>query len=149
MKLENELKQRRAFVNPYQKAGVNLIYTHNWLVGKMKAFFRKYEITSKQFNILRILKGAGEPVSTSYIKERLLDRHSDVSRIVDRMHEKFWVQKSVCSIDKRLIDVKLTSEGESILSLINADMTKMENVLSALSEEEIVQLNALLDKVRG
>ena len=92
MELEKEIKQTKPFVDPYQKAAVNLIYTHNWVRSEMQAFFKSCGLTLKQYNIMRILKGAGKKVSTSFIRERMLEKSSDVSRIVDRMFEKGIVE---------------------------------------------------------
>ncbi|MBT8230942.1 MAG: MarR family transcriptional regulator [Bacteroidia bacterium] len=148
MTLENDIKQKRPFTNQFQKAMVNIVYTSNWLSGNMKSFFSKHDITQKQFNIMRILKGAGEPVSTSYIKERMLDRNSDVSRIVDRMNEKTWIMKSTCPHDKRLVDVELTPKGIDKLNELNSHLEGADIYLSKLNDEEINLLNRLLDKIR-
>lgn len=148
MTLEKDIKQIRPFRNPYQKAYVNVIYTSNWLSGHMKSFFTEYGITQKQFNIMRILKGAGMAVSTSYIKERMLDKNSDVSRIVDRMNDKSWIKKSVCPEDKRLVDVELTQNGLEKLEELNNHLKGADKFLTKLSEKEINQLNDLLDKIR-
>ena len=102
MSLENEIKQTKPFKNPYEKLGVNLLYTSSWLGSQLKEHFAAFSITPKQYNILRILLGAGKPVSTNFIRERLLDKMSDVSRIVDRLSAEGWVEKRACQTDKRL-----------------------------------------------
>ena len=148
MKLEKDIKQSRLFESPYQKATVNLMYTHNWLINEMKSFFDEYEITMKQFNILRILKGARKSVSTSYVKERMLDKNSDVSRIVDRMSEKNLINKCVSPKDKRLVDLSLSVVGDKLLLKINKNLIKMDKVFSNLNSKEVETLNILLDKIR-
>ena len=105
MKLEEAIKQTKPFKSDYQKALVNLMFTHNWVNKDMKSHFKKFGITSKQYNILRILKGAQKPVSTLFVKDRLIDSQSDVSRIVDRMLSKELISKQVCRNDKRLVDI--------------------------------------------
>ena len=149
MGIEEDIKQKRPFKNAYQKAGVNLMYTYGWYTNRLKAFFKKHGITPKQYNILRILKGAGKPVSTSFVRERLLDKMSDVSRIVDRMHDKDYLTKSTCSSDKRLVDLGLTPKSEKLLEVIQKDIDGMQKIMNALSEKEIKELNRLLDKMRG
>lgn len=125
------------------------MFTYSWYNARMKQFFRAFDLTAKQYNILRILKGAGRPVSTSFIRERLLDKMSDVSRIVDRMHDKQLISKSVCAMDKRLVDVGLTEKGKEKLDEVKNQANKMDQMLSHLNEDEARQLNDLLDKLRG
>ncbi len=149
MKIEEAIKQTKPFENEFQKAGVNLMYTHGWYSDQMKRFFKKFNLTPKQYNILRILKGAKQSVSTSFIRERLLDKMSDVSRIVDRMHDKQLLTKTVSKEDKRLVDVQLTDRASDLLNTIKADFEELENVFQNLSCEEARQLNFLLDKLRG
>jgi DNA-binding MarR family transcriptional regulator len=114
MSLENDIQQAK-FRNEYQKAAINLIYTFNWLTEKNKQFFDKADITSQQFNILRILRGAGVPLSTLQIRQRMLDKMSDTSRIVDRLVKKELVKKVICKTDRRLVDVTISDKGLSLL----------------------------------
>lgn len=125
------------------------MYTHNYLMCRYQHFFKGFSVTNKQYNILRILKGANKPVSTSYIKERMLDQNSDVSRIVDRMATKDFVKKNACETDKRLVDVVLTLKGQTMLDKIKKEMDVRYDVLENLTISESEQLNALLDKLRG
>lgn len=148
MKLEYAIKQTKPFANPYQKAMVNLLYTNNYVKVEMQEFFKSKGLTMKQYNIMRILKGAGQNVSTSYIKERMLEKNSDVSRIVDRMHDKGIVIKSGCPNDKRLIDVALTPHGKQLLQEVTGEMDAVDSIFQKLSTEEIEMLNTILDKIR-
>src|SRR5215831_20447035 len=111
MSIEKDISQRK-FTSEFQKAMVNLVYTHNWMMEKMKVFFEKADLTTQQFNILRILRGAGEPLSTLQIRQRMLDKMSDTSRIVDRLIKKGLVKKNVCKADRRLVDVIITEKGK-------------------------------------
>jgi len=149
VKIEEAIKQTRPFESEHQKAGVNLMYTHGWYASQLRAFFKKFGLTAKQYNILRILKGAGQPVSTSFVRERLLDKMSDVSRIVDRMHDKGLLSKSVCSNDKRLVDLSLTDEAHALMGEVRRRTEIMEQIMSNLDEDELRTLNDLLDKMRG
>lgn len=148
MKLEDEIKQK-TFRNNHQKATINLIYTHNWLIDQLKTIFKGYGITIQQYNVLRILRGQyPKPVTTSAIRDRMLDRMSDASRIVDRLYKKKLVKRSTCPHDKRLVDVLLSKEGLQLIEMMSTEDTRLDKILSRLSEEELGQLNDLLDKLR-
>lgn len=146
--IEEEIKQKRSFNSLQEKALVNIMYTHGWIIERMRVFFKTYGITNKQYNILRILKGADEPLSTSQIRHRMLDKMSDTTRLIDRMITKGWVKKSVSEIDRRLVDIMITDEGLDLLDQIRGIEVKAEEIFSNLSEEEIQKLSHLLDKVR-
>ena len=148
MSLENDLNQK-TFRNEYQKGVINLIYTYNWLNEKMKSFFEKEDITSQQFNILRILRGAGVPISTLQIRERMLDKMSDTSRIVDRLVLKGLAKENICKNDKRLVDVSISTKGQKLLEKIDAYESKMDAIIGNLSQAEAKTLNNLLDKIRN
>jgi DNA-binding MarR family transcriptional regulator len=148
MSIENDINQFK-FRNEHQKAAINLIYTFNWITEKMKIFLDEYEITSQQFNILRILRGAHQPLSTLQIRERMLDKMSDTSRIVDRLLIKGLVKKTICETDRRLVDITITKKGEKLLEKLDERNTEMDSVMNNLSEEESKTLNQLLDKIRN
>lgn len=148
MSIEKDISQPK-FRNEYQKGVINLIYTYNWLNEKMKALFDKEKITAQQFNILRILRGAGKPISTLQIRQRMLDKMSDTSRIVDRLIVKGLVKKSVCPVDKRLVDVSITEKGSKLLEKMDMYEPEMDAVLGNLSTAETKTLNTLLDKIRN
>lgn len=137
------------FRNEYQKAIVNLIYTYNWMNEQMKLIFDREDITSQQFNILRILRGAGKPISTLQIRQRMLDKMSDTSRIVDRLILKQMVVKSICLDDKRLVDVSITQKGMKLLEKMDGFEKEMDAVLEPLNIDEAKTLNFLLDKIRS
>ena len=147
MSLEKDINQR-AFRNEYQKGAINLIYTYNWMNEKMKKVFDKEGITAQQFNILRILRGAGVPISTLQIRERMLDKMSDTSRIVDRLVLKGLAKKNICKNDKRLVDVSISTKGKKLLEKIDRYENEMDAIFGNLSEAEAKTLNNLLDKIR-
>jgi DNA-binding MarR family transcriptional regulator len=148
MGIENDINQQKFRSEP-QKAAINLIYTYNWISEKMKIFFEESDITSQQFNILRILRGAQKPLSTLQIRERMLDKMSDTSRIVDRLIKKSLVKKNVCKTDRRLVDITITKKGEMLLEDLDLRNDEMDSVLNNLSEEDAKTLNHLLDKIRN
>src|ERR1700734_1852640 len=148
MALENEINQRR-FRNEYQKARLNILYTSNWLAEKISIIFDKWNITPRQFNILRILRGEGKPLSTLQIRQRMLDKMSDTSRIVDRLLKKGLVKKTPNGDDRRLVDVVITPKGRKLLEKIDPFEEYADKILENLSEEETKTLNGLLDKLRN
>ncbi|MBK6633090.1 MAG: MarR family transcriptional regulator [Chitinophagaceae bacterium] len=147
MSLEKDISQK-TFRNDYQKGIINLIYTYNWMNEKMKSVFDKEGITGQQYNILRILRGAGKPISTLQIRERMLDKMSDTSRIVDRLVLKELAQKNTCKNDKRLVDVSITLKGKKLLEKIDRYENDMDAIFGNLSAAEAKTLNTLLDKIR-
>lgn len=148
MSIEQDINQR-VFRNEYQKALINLVFTHNCIMEKMKEMFGKEELTMQQFNILRILRGADGPLSTLQIRQRMLDRMSDTSRIVDRMVLKGLVKKNICKTDKRLVDVVITAKGRKLLEKFDALDNEMDALLGPISEEEARTLNKILDNMRN
>jgi DNA-binding MarR family transcriptional regulator len=148
MKIEEEIKQQK-FHSGHQKALINLLYTASWLQGKQQDFFKPYKITAQQFNILRILKGQHpKSISATEIKSRMLDKNSDVSRLLDRLVAKDLISKKTCPNDKRATDVNITDAGLQLLGSLEKHQSEIDRVLS-LTEEEALQLSTLLDKSRG
>jgi len=148
MGIENDISQSK-FRNEYQKGVINLIFTYNWMNEKMKGLFDKEKITAQQFNILRILRGAGKPLSTLQIRQRMLDKMSDTSRIVDRLILKDLVKKNICPSDKRLVDVSITDKGKKLLEKLDKYENEMDAVFGNLTITEAKTLNSLLDKIRS
>ncbi|MBL7732941.1 MAG: MarR family transcriptional regulator [Chitinophagaceae bacterium] len=148
MGIEKDIQQDK-FRNAYQKAAINLIFTLGWMREKTKPIFDAEDITPQQFNILRILRGsAPEPLSTLQIRERMLEKMSDTSRIVDRLIAKGLVKKVTCKEDRRLVDVIITEKGKKLLERLDARQEEIDGVLSNLSEKDANVLSDLLDKIR-
>ena len=148
MVIEKDI-QHASFRSPYQKAAVNLIYTVGWLRDKMKRFFEQEDITAQQYNILRILRGSfPQPLSTLQIRERMLEKMSDTSRIVDRLITKGLVKKITCKKDRRLVDVIITDKGRKLLEKLDEYQEDMDSILGNLSAEDANELSNLLDRLR-
>lgn len=148
MKIEEEIKQQK-FRSPHQKAFINLLYTTSWLLGKQKDFFKPFNITGQQFNILRILRGQHPgSISATEIKTRMLDKNSDVSRLLDRLFAKHLIERKTSANDKRAADINLTEEGLELLRTIDRKQHLLDESLT-LSEEDASLLSDLLDKARG
>lgn len=147
MGIEKDIQQTN-FRNEFQKMGINIIYTANWLNEKIGQILSTEDITQQQYNILRILRGSDTPLSTLKIRERMLDKMSDTSRIVDRLIVKGLVEKSACLKDKRLVDITLTKKGCSLLEKLDDLNHQIDSLLKGVSEKEAHTLNQILDKLR-
>lgn len=147
MGIEKDIQQQQ-FRNDYQKATVNIIFSAGWLQEKIKTFLDAEDITPQQYNILRILRGNKEPLSTLQIRERMLDKMSDTSRIVERLQKKALVEKKTCPTDKRLVDVVISKKGLALLDKLDKRNGELDGMLHSLSSEEAQTLNLLLDKMR-
>jgi MarR family transcriptional regulator, 2-MHQ and catechol-resistance regulon repressor len=148
MGIEKDIQQAK-FRNPQQKAAINLIYTLSWMRERTKLIFDSEDITPQQFNILRILRGSfPQPLSTLQIRERMLEKMSDTSRIVDRLIAKGLVKKITCKNDRRLVDVIITDKGKKLLERLDTRQDEIDGVLSNLSEKDANILSDLLDKIR-
>ena len=147
MGIEKDIQQTN-FRNEFQKMGINIIYTANWLNEKMGQILSTEDITQQQYNILRILRGSDVPLSTLKIRERMLDKMSDTSRIVDRLIVKDLVEKTACIKDKRLVDITVTKKGLQLLEKLDALNEQIDSILKGVSEKEATTINQILDKLR-
>jgi len=147
MGIEKDIQQTN-FRNEFQKMGINIIYTANWLNEKMGQILATEDITQQQFNILRILRGSDAPLSTLKIRERMLDKMSDTSRIVDRLIVKGLVEKTACIKDKRLVDITVSKKGLQLLEKLDSLNDHIDAVLKGVSEKEAQAMNQILDKLR-
>lgn len=147
MKLEDEIKSN--FRNNYHKALVNIYYTNNIISEKFHSVLREYKITPQQFNILHILRDQ-HPASASmgFLKERMLDKSSDVTRIIDRLIAKKFVERESSKQDRRLVEAKITKFGLDTFEKMGSCDQHLDNILSNLTEIEVDFLNELLDKIR-
>jgi DNA-binding MarR family transcriptional regulator len=138
------------FSNDRHKAGVNLIYTSNWHRDKLESVFKEKDITHQQFNILRIVRGAHpKPVTVKYIRERMLDKMSDVSRIVEKLREKGYLERKECPEDRRNVDITITEKGLENLKELDAIVATTETLFDVFSPLELKMFNELLDKLRS
>jgi DNA-binding MarR family transcriptional regulator len=148
LKLEEEIQQQK-FRSEKHKAALNIYYTNCFIISKFETLLKEFELTSQQYNILRILRGQkGNTITIGEIKNRMLDKNSDVSRIVERLRVKKLLERKICPNDRRQMDVKITSRGLDLLAKMDSIDQQSDKILSSLSEKEAKQLNALLDKIR-
>ncbi len=150
MRIEDEIQQKK-FQSEYQKMHINILFTAAWLQQRTTKVLKPYGISSQQFNILRILRGMHpKPASIKTLTERMIDKMSNASRLVDKLMAKGLVQRSECNADRRRVDVLITAPGLELLQRASADVERLvqQDGLN-LSEAEAASLNELLDRLRG
>ncbi|RTQ46233.1 MarR family transcriptional regulator [Hymenobacter gummosus] len=148
MKLEDEIQQR-AFKNAYQKAHLNVVFTAGWLQQRLAAAFKPYGLTLPQYNVLRILRGQHpKPATVNLLIERMLDKTSNASRIVDKLEAKHLVTRQICPSNRRAVDIRITEAGLELLRQTESLADGQSQGLHNLSAEEAAQLSDLLDKIR-
>ncbi len=148
MSIETDIKQKK-FRSPFQKLALNLVYTTKWLEYKQLESFKEHDITPQQYNVLRILRGQqGNPIKVSDITERMLDKSSNTSRLVDKLLAKNLAKRTSCESDRRAVDVVITGEGLDLLKVLDPFIEDWENRFNIISEEEAERISALLDKLR-
>ena len=148
MRLEEQLQQT-TFDNAMHRLRVDILYSAGWLANQIKGFLSPYGITQKQFNILRILRGAHpDMMPIEEVRNRMIDKSSDVSRILDRLISKKLVKKKPCTIDKRSNRVCITDEGLALLREIDSNIQNLDSITNNLNQQEAEQLCALLEKMR-
>lgn len=135
-----------SFPNSRVKALLNIIYTANWINSQQTALFKPYGISPQQYNILRILNGAGEPLKVQVIKDRMIERAPNATRLMDKLCSKEFIERVPCPDDRRVVHIEITRKGANLLKTIKKEM-KLD-LLNNLTEKEANQLSDLLDKVR-
>ncbi len=149
MRLEEAIYQSK-FKSEREKLAVNIIYTYNWLTARIKEIIEPHGVTIKQFNVLRILRGQfPKPATILLIKERMLDRMSDASRIVDRLLQLGLVERKTCENDRRAVDILITTKGLDLLAVLDEKTKAIDELSAPLDTEECRRLNDLLDRLRG
>lgn len=147
MDLETSIKQSK-FKSQRQKAILNLIYTCGRINSVQTKFFKNYDLSPQQYNVLRILRGQyPNKASLGLVQERMLDQNSNASRLVDKLFQKNLVERNESKRDRRQIELLLTKQGLDLLAQIDLEIENMENEFNTLSEEEFLQLNKLIDKL--
>ena len=149
MKLEDEINQK-SFKSPQQKLGINLLFTVNWLNDKYSSFFKETGITVQQYNVLRILRGQyPNYCNLKLVKERMLDKMSDVSRIVDKLVAKDLIVRNACPDDRRQVNILITEKGLNLLKSLDFIDDETKKLFGNLSNKQVEILNDLLDELRN
>lgn len=149
MRIGEEIKQEK-FEDAFQMGVINLIFTHNWFKEKLSTFLKEFDITLQQYNVLRILNGQyPDGITTGEIRERMLDKMSDASRLVDRLEKCGKVVKERNRDDRRLVKVMITEKGRTCLADIRAKEEELyAPIRDKITNEEAIALNTILDKIR-
>ena len=148
MRIEDEIKGR--FRNDHHKGAINLIYTAKTFGYEFLQLLKKHDLSESQYNILRVLRGykSEGPHSIGFLKERMLDKNSDVSRLVDKLYYKGHIERHECPNDRRQKEIEITEKGIEILKVMDDCEKKTDSFLKNLTNEEVTELNRLLDKIR-
>ena len=149
MLTDKELRKKK-YKTEYQRLRVNILYTANWLNAQVRTFLKPYDITPKQFNILRILRGNKNKTSLSIleIKQKMIDHMSDVSRLIDRLEKKHLLEKTNCDHDKRSMRIQISKEGLQLLKKIDLEMHVLDDIFMNINEDVALQLNEGLNAFR-
>jgi DNA-binding MarR family transcriptional regulator len=150
MQIEQAIKQPK-FNDSYQKLAVNLLYTSNWLRDAQNSLLKEFDILPQHYNILRILKGKHpDPLCPGDIKEVMLDKGNDVTRLLDKLVTKGLVKRSLCEENRRKMDVYITDSGLKLLNDLEKPLHKLlEEIKERVSESEAELVSSILDKMRG
>ncbi|WP_432411362.1 MarR family winged helix-turn-helix transcriptional regulator [Rasiella sp. SM2506] len=135
-----------SFKNDKQKAMLNIMYTANWITSQQNSFFKSFAISPQQYNIMRILRGAGEILPVQTIKDRMLQRSPNATRMMDKLCEKHFIKRVACSSDRRVVQVEITEKGLMLLAEI--DKAHPTEYLKNITMKEAAILSDLLDKIR-
>ena len=146
MKIDEEIKS--SFTSPQQRAIVNIRFTSNFLGNIQNQFMSKYDLSMAQFNILRILRGAKSAINVQTVKERMIEKSPNTTRLMDKLIEKELIERTRCTKDRRVVYVEISKEGLAVLKAIDDNSDILNMIQVGLSDQESQQLSDLLDKVR-
>jgi DNA-binding MarR family transcriptional regulator len=150
MSLEQEIKQTKPFKSNYEKTLVNIMFTNNWIHFRQNKYLKAFDISIQQYNVLRILNGQKEqPITINEIIDRMLDKMSNASRLVDKLFAKGYVTRDQKVGNRRACDVKITVKGVAFLADVTKAIKGIEKDMNSLTNAEFDDLNMLLDKLRN
>lgn len=149
MKIEEEIQTKKKLPD-YKRALINVIYTGNWITDEMNAVLKPYDISTQQFNVLRILRGRkNQTTNLSSIQERMIAKNSNTTRLVDKLVTKDLVDKRICVTNKRKVEIQITKKGQAFLENVNQAVENREKKITAsLNIESLEQLSELLTLLR-
>lgn len=149
--IEQEINQKQ-FPNIYLKSDVNIMFTAGWIEGNLMRMFKKYGLSSQQYNVLRILRGQHpNPVMLTQITERMIDKMSNATRLVDKLILKELVTRELNSVSRRQVDINITEKGLNLLKQIDLEFDNRNPAphYKLISNEELELLNSILDRIRN
>ncbi len=148
--MEIELAIKRTFKNQQEKAYNNILFTNNWLDGQYKTFFAQFGLTQQQYNVMKVLKNYyPEPCKANVLTTGLIEKTPDVSRIIERLRLKGFVDRQLKEGDRRSVDIVLTNRGMGMLFKVDSEIHRLESNFNRINEAELATLNSLLDRLRG
>jgi DNA-binding MarR family transcriptional regulator len=149
MPIEHDIKQEK-FNSDYQKASINILYTGSWLYNINAGYLKKFGITPEQFNVLRILRGSfPKPMMLAEITERMIDKSSNCTRLVEKLKQKGLVSRVTCESNRRQVDISITEKGQLLLKRIDLGQPAWMETMGKISKTEAKELNRILDKLRS
>jgi DNA-binding MarR family transcriptional regulator len=149
MPIEHDIKQEK-FNSDHQKVAINILYTGSWLYNINATYLKKFAITPEQFNVLRILRGSfPKPMMLAEITERMIDKSSNCTRLVEKLKQKGLVNRITCENNRRQVDISITDKGQQLLKKIDLGQTAWMETMGKISKTEAKELNRILDKLRS
>ena len=149
MKIEDEIKQGK-FKSEFQKATLNILVTASWLGSQVGSILKNFGISQAQYNVLRILRGQKDgPCSLGTITERMVDKMSNATRLVEKLRQNGYVTREVCAHNRRKVDIMITEKGLELLTSIDPLINQKFDEINQIDESELATLNTILDKLRG
>jgi DNA-binding MarR family transcriptional regulator len=149
MKIEDSIKQS-AFKDEFEKADINLLYTASWMNSELHHLIKAYDVSLQQFNILRILRGQkGKPATLKLLTERMMDKMSNTSRLVDKMLLKDLLKRDICAENRRQVEILITDKGLKTCHALSDLIDKNRKSKKKITENEARELNRILDKMRS
>ncbi len=146
MEIGKEINSR--FKSPQQKVVVNIRFTSNWMSNLQNGFMSKFDLTMPQFNILRILRGANQAINVNTVKERMIEKSPNTTRLMDKLIEKGLINRIRCEKDRRVVYVEISMKGLDVLSEIDKTFDDHSFFINKLNDDEAETLSNLLDKLR-
>ena len=149
MILEEAIRQRK-FSSDFEKAVINIFYTASWLEGKNIQRLKPFGISPQQFNVLRILRGSDpSPLRLTDITERMIDKNSNATRLVEKLRQKSFLKREVCKTNRRQVDIRITPKGMDLLKQIDEQNEEWLKSVRTIQKSEAMELNRILDKMRS
>ena len=149
MSLEQDIKQEK-FHNEFEKAAVNVLFTASWLSNINSSRLKPHGITPEQYNVLRILRGSHpKALMLAEVTCRMIDKNSNATRLVEKLRQKGLLKREICENNRRQVDISITEKGLAVLKKIDNEAEAWLESLKIISKQEALDLNRILDKLRG
>ncbi len=149
-RLQHDLKKKRPFDSPEQEAILNVLRTADQFQNRFGRLFREFGLTPSQYNVLRILRGEGQPLPSLEVAERLIQEVPAITGLIDRLEKQGLVARRRCTEDRRVVYVEITPPGRELLQQLDEPVAQLHQALIGhLSRSELKELSRLLEEARG